>query len=121
MIKFITQHNEANKSITNQFGQFDGHMISNHQVLFDGSGGLGKSPETWTAPLLDKLCGYAGGLGPNNLMTELDKIKNQVQECGGLIDFHTWIDMESKIRTDDKFDLAKVVDVAKIARKFIKV
>lgn len=120
LIKFITQLNQANDSISYLFGQIDGHMISNHQVLFDGSGGLGKSPETWSAPLMDKLCGYAGGLGPDNLMSELTKIKTQVEESDGIIDFHTWIDMESKIRTDDKFDLVKALDVATITRNFIR-
>lgn len=112
LIKFITQLNEANKSITNQFGQLDGHMISNHQVLFDSSGGLGKSPETWPSLLLDKLCGYAGGLGPDNLKSELLKIKKQAEDSDDIIDFHTWIDMESKIRTDDKLDLSKAHSVA---------
>lgn len=120
LINFITQFNQANESISYLFGQLDGHMISNHQVLFDGSGGLGKSPETWSAPLMDKLCGYAGGLGPDNLMAELTKIKKQVEESGGIIDFHTWIDMESKIRTDDKFDLEKVLSVATITQYLMR-
>ena len=83
---------------------------TNFGVLFDQSGGIGKSPETWPEPILNVFCGYAGGLGPDNLKEELDKIS---QVSGNK---EIWIDAETKIRSDDNnlFDLNKV-------RKFLEI
>jgi len=72
-------------------------------VLFDRSGGKGKSPDEWPAPLEGLYCGYAGGLNPDNITEELRKIAAVVN-----VDQHIWIDMESGVRTDDKLDMAKV-------------
>lgn len=71
-------------------------------VLFDKSGGLGISPEVWPSPLPNVFCGYAGGLGPFNLAEELTKIASVAGDA------EIWIDMETRIRTHDKFDLDKV-------------
>lgn len=71
-----------------------------HHVLFDASGGNGTLRENWPAPLPGKVCGYAGGLGPDTLARELPRI---VEAAGGM---PFWIDMESSLRTaDDKFSL----------------
>jgi hypothetical protein len=93
----ITQYNAANAGLLDVIGKH-----SNHAVLFDESGGRGTSPQSWPPPIPGKLCGYAGGLGPDNLDTELPRI----QHAAGRSAF--WIDMEAKLRDDfDRFDLVR--------------
>lgn len=69
-------------------------------VLLDGSGGLGI--ETEIIPLIHApKIGYAGGFGPQNADAKtLDLLLSHLVK-----DF--WIDMESKLRTDDWFDVKK--------------
>ena len=75
--------------------------------LFDASGGHGQSPRIWPSPLTTEFgtalfCGYAGGLGPDNLEKELIRI----EEAAG--DASIWVDMESRLRNpNDEFDLKK--------------
>ncbi len=80
--------------------------------LFDRSGGAGIVPEQWPAPI--DYCGYAGGLGPDNLEAELARIEQVVG------DREIWIDMETKVRSDNGkvFDLDKVVRCLEMAEKF---
>jgi hypothetical protein len=53
--------------------------------------------------------GFAGGLGPNNVLEQLGKIN---AACGDK-PYATWIDMEGRIRTDDgaHLDLTRVRSV----------
>jgi hypothetical protein len=68
--------------------------------LYDASGGRGVAPDRWpSAPGDGALVGHAGGLAPE---TVADTIVS-VASAGPY-----WIDMESRIRTDDRLDLAKV-------------
>jgi hypothetical protein len=80
--------------------------------LFDNSGGKGKLPENWPNSL-NTYCGYAGGLGPDNLESELVKI-NKVAGNNSI-----WINIETKVRTDNIFDLNKVEEVLKIVAGYI--
>lgn len=65
------------------------------QWLFDASGGNGISPLSWpTYP--NKVVGYAGGLNPSNVVSAITAIN----ATGPY-----WIDMESGVRTDNKFDI----------------
>lgn len=98
----ITQHNAANAAV---YEAFRDH--GNHAVLFDASGGQGLSPEVWPVPLLGVSCGYAGGLGPENLRQELDLINNVA--AGHII----WVDMEGKLRTPDPAGVADWFDLAR--------
>lgn len=82
--------------------------IPNHALLFDTSAGRGVSPESWPAPLDGHVCGYAGGLKPENLQGNLEKI---ARAANGR---ETWIDMESGVRTDDRFDLERVRRVLEV-------
>jgi phosphoribosylanthranilate isomerase len=66
--------------------------------IFDISGGRGISPENW--PSSNELCGYAGGLNPNNVSQEIVKIS--------IVSKEAWIDAESGLRTNNEFDLDKV-------------
>jgi len=93
----VTQHNTANAGLLEVLGKH-----RNHALLFDESGGRGASPQSWPPPLPGKLCGYAGGLGPDSLEVELPRI----QQAAGQSVF--WIDMEAKLRDKlDRFDLVR--------------
>jgi len=103
--------------------------------LFDTSGGAGIVPHSWPTPIYLNVQpgehgmgeeqyayhGYAGGLGPNNLETELPKI---LEAAKGNEFTHTgriWIDMETRVRSDfdRQFDLAKVEECLAICEPFI--
>ena len=84
--------------------------------LYDVSHGAGILPERWPTPRIDIACGWAGGLGPNNVRSESEKI--------AAVAFKTrpyWIDMETLIRSDDgsKFDLDKCRSVLEQMKPFI--
>lgn len=65
--------------------------------LFDASGGRGLEPMTWPRhPGGDRLVGYAGGIGPDNVLDVIAAIGAEGPY---------WVDMESRVRTDDRFDL----------------
>jgi hypothetical protein len=85
--------------------------------LFDMSHGAGVSPDSWPKPYSDVYNGYAGGIGPNNIIEEIKRIGSNVPENTVL-----WIDMESKIRSynDSMFDLFKVEDCLEKAAPFVK-
>ena len=81
-------------------------------VLLDASGGEGI--DTPIKTLKGKKVGYAGGINPDNVADKLSFLL-QNENVG---DF--WIDMESGVRTDDWFDIDKVIKVLQICDKVIK-
>jgi hypothetical protein len=84
--------------------------------LFDSSGGAGVSPPRWPAPYEGVYCGYAGGLGPDNLERQAAAIR----AAGG--DGETaWVDMESGVRSPDNasLDLGKVRRCLEVAAGFV--
>lgn len=81
--------------------------------FYDMSGGRGVLSENYPEPI-DYYCGFAGGLGPDNLENELNKIK---QVCKNKT---IWIDMESSIRnSDDKIDVEKIKTCIEIVKNFM--
>lgn len=83
--------------------------------LYDESGGKGIKTTIWKKPFNENIfTGYAGGLGPDNIINELNKINEVVQNND------IWIDMESNIRTDDKLDLNKCENILKLVTDYIK-
>lgn len=70
--------------------------------LYDVSFGTGARPDRWPAPppAEGPFCGYSGGIGPGTVKDILARI---AAPDGALY----WIDMESGVRTDGAFDLAK--------------
>ena len=96
----ITQHHLNNA-----------HLLAvraeNHALLIDASGGQGKSPEAWGQPHTTKAVGFAGGLGPDNLASELRKITD-IARAGW------WADMEGKLRVDDWFSVERAAECAAI-------
>ena len=76
--------------------------------LYDVSFGTGVKPERWPA-LPDEdgpFCGYSGGIGPDTVGDILARI---AAPAGALY----WIDMESGVRADGAFDLAKCETVCR--------
>lgn len=96
----------------------DAFMLNGVSPLFDCSGGMGILASEWPAPALDEygkplFCGYAGGLGPDNIEEELAKIEAVVGDA------EIWVDMESKIRNNkDEFDLEKCEQVLTRAKQW---
>lgn len=85
-----------------------GHKVS---LLFDRSGGKGLSPSKWPESISGLKCGFAGGLGPDNLADELALLSRGNENF--------WIDMQSKVRTGEQLDLNKVSSVLEITAKHI--
>lgn len=68
--------------------------------LFDASGGRGIVPTAWPAGVDGQLCGYAGGLNPDNVAGLVARI---APHAGSY-----WLDMETGVRDEnDRFDLSK--------------
>lgn len=104
----ITQHNSVNQGLWQLLSE-----LPNHAILFDESGGRGLSPTSWPTPLRGKLCGYAGGLGPDNLAAELPRIQRAAEKRS------FWIAMEGQLRNaTDQFDLARAQRCLSICQKF---
>ena len=83
---------------------FSGHAPAFE--LYDISGGEGVIPEKIPAhPDGKTFVGYAGGMGPETVISYLKRID---------INGPYWIDMESRIRTNGWFDLAKVTKVCEL-------
>lgn len=78
-------------------------------VLMDASGGTGRSPARWTRPegLHRSYVGFAGGLGVPNIRAALP-------ELAALHRIY-WVDMETGVRTDERFDTAKARAILEIA------
>ncbi len=81
-------------------------------VLLDASGGRGVDTPIEILNGNYKV-GYAGGFNPDNVGEKLSYLMDNVKG-----DF--WIDMESGVRTNDWFDLEKVVKVLEICEPIIK-
>ncbi len=75
--------------------------------LYDTSFGTGKSPDRWpTLPQNGPLCGYSGGIKPENVADILSAIDAPEGS-------QYFIDMESGVRTNGRFDLEKCEAVCK--------
>jgi hypothetical protein len=76
--------------------------------LYDISFGEGVRPTTWpSVSVLSPFCGFSGGLNPDTVGTVLSKLNIA---SGAAF----WIDMESGVRTENRFDLAKCEAVCEI-------
>jgi len=72
-------------------------------ILFDLPGGAGILPAEWPAPRASLPCGYAGGLDPEN-------VEDQLQRIASVCDRPFWIDMERRVRSNDD----SILDIAKV-------
>ena len=88
--------------------------------LFDTSSGAGVLPsylgEEWPTSWPDVYCGYAGGLGPANIIEQLE---GPIKEAAG--EERIWVDMESSLFSHGKFDLSKCRQVLEKCKPFIGV
>jgi hypothetical protein len=88
-------------------------------ALFDLSHGTGVLPTAWEAPLEGIYCGYAGGLSPENVAAQCDKLSEFVR-------VPIWIDAETHLRSTahessyDYFDLKRVYKFLAEAERFTK-
>lgn len=106
--EFIIQYTDKKKDLLPKLTN-----VPNHVLLFDTSAGRGISPDSWPTPIPGHVCGYAGGINPDNVARNLEIISKAA--AGHM----TWIDMESGVRTNDVFDLAKVRRVLDIAKPYV--
>jgi phosphoribosylanthranilate isomerase len=84
--------------------------------LFDLSGGAGILPEQWPEPIEGVYCGYAGGLSPENVAEQLEKIEAVTPNA------RIWIDAETHVRSngDQLFDLEKVRRFLEVTRPWVE-
>lgn len=85
----------------------------NFGILFDQSGGKGILSQKWPNLKENVFCGYAGGLGPENIEEELKIIADIVG------DQEIWIDMEGKIRDLEKLSIAKVNQILEASLQYV--
>lgn len=110
-LRLILQHHAASEQVIDRFlYDLDEEGMKRVDILFDASKGTGQRPDAWPEPhRFNLFCGYAGGLGPDVLATELQKIKAAVARSKR--DLPYWIDMETGVRTGNAFDLTKAEQV----------
>ena len=121
-VAFIDKLNERpNVQFIFQWDGVNDHLIYaakacglNVAALFDTSGGAGILPDKWVAPSPDFPCGYAGGLGPDNVVAQIHKIETVCSKP-------YWIDMERRVRwaDDSHLDMDAVRLVLERCGKFI--
>lgn len=111
--EYIFQLDGVNDSL---YRWIAGEGVAVASPLFDTSGGAGMLPHTWPEAIQGTYCGYAGGLGPQNVAGQIRQISERAP--GGT---KVWIDMETKIRTDDdqRFDLWKCRAVLETASRYV--
>ena len=114
--EFIFQCNDNTKDVITKMHK----QSARFSVLYDASGGRGISPKHWSAPLFSNVSqGYSGGLSPENVGDNLSKIYTVTQIPMAKYDKNNeivytledrddiWIDAEGKLKTDDRFDIAR--------------
>lgn len=93
---------------------------TNVVALWDPSCGTGKPFDGFMpTPQINMRCGYAGGINEGNI--EKFVRENILAPMGfePIDSATTWIDLETGARTDDKFDIAKVERILKLAAPFV--
>lgn len=113
--KVILQLNSSNEALISMLRPYG--LARTTDLLFDASGGRGVLPSAW--PELDNRrageyggmrMGFAGGLGPDNILEHLPKLLSAAGEQS------FWIDMEGRLRDEqDRFCLTKAVAVLEAA------
>lgn len=99
----ILQFNRANMEAIDEIRKAG--LPPNIEILHDASGGTGKEITFIPAPFWSVYTGYAGGICPETIRF----VCKEITETN--IPDNVWIDMESGVRTRDRFDFEKVEDV----------
>ncbi|CAE7326777.1 unnamed protein product [Symbiodinium natans] len=119
-VEFILQVNEETQELFRALFHSE-PAPPNLAVLLDASCGLGVAPGSWTAPpKVVRRFGFAGGLGPDSVLQQLEGMAAACQEHHR--DASVWVDMESRIRSKsvtgaDVFDLTLIRQVAELVLK----
>lgn len=126
--KVILQNNKSNSRLINDVIGFP-LIHSGLNILYDASGGRGTVIEKVEAPFPNHYTGYSGGIGPDNVEDVCKLITGQVSGSFSVTngaakltqnnERYVWIDMESGVRTDNKFDLDKVWSVLEKAASYV--
>lgn len=138
--QIIFQLDEVNDSL---YESCAADLSFNAVGLVDGSHGAGVSPKKWShpfngltiqVPVVERYwsyCGFAGGIGPDNIEREIRNIDKFSSECVKYYreqnqcrvgsEARVWIDMETKIRSnnDQLFDWNKVEECLKVAQRHV--
>lgn len=95
-------------------------LIDEVDFLFDCSGGKGVLPNNWPdavswfdEPIKLNNCGYAGGLNPDNLVSQIESME---KAASGM---PVWIDVESGVRTNEVLDFEKVLFFLQAAEPYV--
>lgn len=117
----ILQYNSRTDELLN--GWFANEVPKDIKILHDASGGNGKSyletggwpdaPEPFAGRFA---VGYAGGINPENVEQTVTSLLEKHKEYE---DAFFWIDLESGARTEDKFDVDKVIDILRKTAKVV--
>lgn len=108
--EFIFQYNEKTKDAIDKLHK----THAKFSLLFDASGGNGVSPENWQKPVYENHpMGYSGGLSPDNVVGNLNKIEKVVG------DNEIWIDAEGKLKTQNLFEEKSLFDV-ELAHAYVR-
>jgi len=113
-LSLITQHNEGNRQVHELFaesGSSEMHYPAFYSVLFDASGGRGLQALAWPARPQGLSCGYAGGISEHNIADHLRSLAATEPEA-----LPVWFDIESGVRSGERFDLDKVGKVIEAVR-----
>jgi len=119
--KNLAQLVESDKEVIFQWDGVNDHLSYAAQAvdglkvsaLFDTSGGAGILPNAWPKADYKFNYGYAGGLGPENIIEQIQLINAAANN------YSYWIDMEGRVRTNEELDLVKVRKVLELAKPFI--
>lgn len=104
--EFIFPYN-ANNPVTREIEKLNKLAKGNFSLLYDSSYGAGICPATWNPPVYqNRPMGYAGGLSPDNVAANLEKIAAVCPE-----NYTTWIDAEGKLMRPGtrQFDVARAL------------
>lgn len=108
--EFIFQYNDKTKDAIEKLHK----SYARFSILFDASGGNGISPQNWQKPPYENHpIGYSGGISPDNVIRNLDKI-NAVAG-----DREIWIDAEGKLKSQTLFEDKSLFD-ADTARAYVR-
>ena len=112
--EIIIQQRSPSIKDTHAFIRFElKNPDANVTMLIDPSGGRGVD-DGLDIIATDYKTGYAGGINAGNVKDKLTTL----MEMNTVGDF--WIDMESGVRTDDWFDINKVMDVLEKCKDVLK-
>ena len=113
---FIIQYNAGTHNLVMKMHDLRTHF----SLLYDASGGRGIAPDHWVMPVFTTVAqGYSGGFSPENVVENLDKISAVAKRPHAYYDENNksvctlesrndiWIDAEGRLKTDDKFDVAR--------------